>query len=58
MVRCQVPIDVPELKVFEAQDGLDVRAIVAAVEAGIPLMSDSAEYCKEKARGAEGTWGL
>ncbi len=48
MVRCQVPIEVPELKVFEAQDGIDIGEIVRAVEAGIPLMSDALSTARRK----------
>ena len=48
LVRQNVYIRLPELDVFNAQDGIDVDAIVEAVENGVPLESEHITTVRRK----------
>lgn len=48
LVRMTVPLRVPELEVFDIQNGLDIEAIVRAVELGIPLDRDPLSTARRK----------
>jgi len=48
LIRITVPLRVPELEVFDIQDGLDIEAIVRAVDLGIPLDSDPLSTARRK----------
>lgn len=52
LVRQSIPLDIPALKVLEAagefQEGPNLDAIIAAVESGVPLMSDHISTARRK----------
>lgn len=48
LVRMTIPLRVPELEVFDIQNGLDIEAIVRAVDLGIPLDSDPLSTARRK----------
>jgi SWI/SNF-related matrix-associated actin-dependent regulator 1 of chromatin subfamily A len=48
LVRQNVYIRLPELDVFNAQDGIDVDAIIEAVENGVPLESEHITTVRRK----------
>jgi len=48
LVRMTVALRVPELEVFDIQKGLDIEAIVRAVDLGIPLDSDPLSTARRK----------
>lgn len=48
LVRQNIYIRLPELDVFNAQDGIDVDAIVEAVENGVPLESEHITTVRRK----------
>lgn len=48
LVRQNVYIRLPELDVFNAQDGIDVDAIVEAIENGVPLESEHITTVRRK----------
>jgi SWI/SNF-related matrix-associated actin-dependent regulator 1 of chromatin subfamily A len=48
LVRQNVYLRLPELDVFNAEEGIDVDAIVAAVDAGVPLESEHITTVRRK----------
>lgn len=52
LVRQNVPLEVPEIKVFEAQGEFSseasMQSVVDAIESGIPLMSDALSTARRK----------
>lgn len=48
LVRQNIPLRVPELEAISASEGLDLQAIVSAVEAGVPLESDAISTARRK----------
>lgn len=48
LVRQNIYISLPELEVFNAQDGIDIDAIVDAVEKGVPLESEHITTVRRK----------
>jgi len=48
LVRQNIYIRLPELDVFNAEDGIDVDAIVEAVESGVPLESEHITTVRRK----------
>ncbi len=48
LVRCTIPLDVPELAVIEAEDGIDIEALIASIENGVPLRSDPIATARRK----------
>jgi SWI/SNF-related matrix-associated actin-dependent regulator of chromatin subfamily A-like protein 1 len=48
LIRQTIPLEVPRMKVDEAEGGINIEEIVEAVEAGIPLMSDHISTARRK----------
>lgn len=48
LMRSVVPLDVPLLRIREAEEGIDLDALLKAMESGIPLRSDHISTARRK----------